>query len=37
MGGKISDLPDLKKRTVTFEIEMRWGKDIIKEGGRKIA
>ena len=37
MGGKISDSPDLKKRTITLEIERRWGKDIIEEGAKKIA
>ena len=30
MGGKISDLTDLKKKMVPLEIERRWGKDIIK-------
>ena len=35
--GKISDFNDLKKRTVVLEIERRRGKDIIKEGARKIA
>ena len=37
MGEKISNLPDLKKQTVALEIERSWGKDIIKEGARKIA
>ena len=37
IGGKISDFNDLKKRTVVLEIERRRGKDIIKEGARKIA
>ena len=37
MGGKISDFPDLKKQTFALEIERMWGKDIIKEGARKIA
>ena len=36
ISGKINDLHDLKKRTVAFEIESKWGKDIIKEGARKI-
>ena len=37
LGGNISDLPDLKKQTVTVEIARMWGKDIIKEGERGIA
>ena len=30
MGGNISDFSNLKKQTVTSEIERRWGDDIIK-------
>ena len=32
MGGKISDVHNLKKRKVTVEIAQRWGKCIIGEG-----
>ena len=35
MDGKISDFPDLKKQTVTLDIERRWGKDITEERARK--
>ena len=37
MSGKIRDLNDLKEKIVALEIESIWGKDIIKEGVRKIA
>ena len=37
MGGNISDFPDIKKQMVVLDIERRRGKDIIKEGARKIA
>ena len=37
MSGKIRDLNDLKEKIVALEIESIWGKDIIKEGARKIA
>ena len=37
LGGKLSDLPDLKKRTFVVEIVRRWGKYIIKKGARIIA
>ena len=37
MGGKISDLTNLMKKTFALDIERRWGKDIIKEEARKIA
>ena len=32
MGGKISDLKNLKKQTVMLDIARIWGKDIIEEG-----
>ena len=37
MGEEINNLPDLKKRTDALEVARKWGKDIIKEGVRKIA
>ena len=37
MGGKIRNVPEIKKQMVVLEIEKRWGQDIIKEGARKIA
>ena len=37
MGENISDLLDLKKRTVALDIERRRGKYIIKERERKIS
>ena len=37
MGGKISDLTNLKKWTVTLDIKRRWVNNIIEEGSRKIA
>ena len=34
---KISDFTHLKKQTFALDIERSCGKDIIKEGSRKIA
>ena len=36
MGGKISDLPDLKKLTVVLDIVRRWGNYIIKKGAKQF-
>ena len=36
LGRIISDLPDLKKRTVAVDIAKRWGKRIIEEASMNV-
>ena len=37
MGGKITDLAELKKQTVQLDILRSLGKDIVEEGATTIA